>query len=129
MPRKKISLKDVNAKIKKAAASLPPPPPPDEVLTEEQLLEGLRPTQADLRVLDAVARGQTFGQTRDMLAAIRMKCEFTIRKPESKTGINGSPVSVTIKMLTPTGQQDTTVPLEGDAPTRPQFEVKDEELQ
>jgi len=126
---RKLSLRQVattNKAIKKAAASLPPPPV-EEVLTDDELAEAMKPSRADLAVLAAVARGQTFGQTRDMLAAIRMKLEFSVRKPESR-GSGGSPVNVTIKMLKSDGVQSVTTALEDPAPDAAQYD-ENEDLQ
>ena len=129
MPRKKITLKQVAATsqaIARAARQVVPPPPAPP-LTEEQVQAGLLLTQADLDVLSAVARGQTFGQTRDMLAAIRTKLEFSTRKPEAR-GAHGSPVNVTIKVLKSTGEAIVSQPLNDEAADAAQYD-ENEDLQ
>lgn len=79
----------------------------EATLTEEAVRKFLKLTPAELNVLAMIAGGRPPRSSAQILAAIKLKLEYTLERPGSDQGKNANPVTVIINTLA--GQPPPTV--------------------
>jgi hypothetical protein len=85
-------------------------------LSEESVKKFLQLTPAELNVLGMIAGGRPPRNSTPILAAIKLKLEYTMKRPQTDEQRGAAPITVIIKSLAPV-PADTTVEVIEPAPS------------